>query len=91
MNFLHPQNSQKFKGVYLSCHIALKFATLPEYSLFVVKSSSLIKMLGKFDGAGTKVMKEECSSDFVNRLYTEYSPSVAKITIDNRVFVTISE
>ena len=28
---------------------------------------------------------EECSSDFVNRLYTEYSPSVAKITIDNRV------
>ena len=28
---------------------------------------------------------EECSSDFVNRLYTEYSPTVAKITIDNRV------
>ena len=25
---------------------------------------------------------EECSSDFVNNLYTEYSPGVAKITID---------
>ena len=30
---------------------------------------------------------EECSSDFVNNLYTEYSPGVAKITIDNRVSV----
>ena len=28
---------------------------------------------------------EECSSDFVNNLYTEYSPGVAKITIDDRV------
>ena len=28
---------------------------------------------------------EECSSDFVNNLYTEYSPGFAKITIDNRV------
>ena len=31
---------------------------------------------------------EDCSSDFVNNLYTEYSPGVAKITIDNRVSVT---
>ena len=28
---------------------------------------------------------EEYSSDFVNNLYTEYSPGAAKITIDNRV------
>ena len=28
---------------------------------------------------------KECSSDFINKLYTEYSPGVAKITIDNRV------
>ena len=28
---------------------------------------------------------EEHSSDFANNLYTEYSPGVAKITIDNRV------
>ena len=28
---------------------------------------------------------EEYSSDFVNNLYSEYSPGVAKITIDNRV------
>ena len=27
---------------------------------------------------------EEYSSDFVNNLYTEYSPGVTKITIDNR-------
>ena len=34
---------------------------------------------------------EECSSDFVNELYTDYSPGVAKITIDHRNFVTKSE
>ena len=34
---------------------------------------------------------EECSSDFVNNRYTEYSPGVAKITIDNRVSVIKSE
>ena len=34
---------------------------------------------------------EEYSSDFVNNLYTEYSPGVAKITIDNRVSVSKSE
>ena len=34
---------------------------------------------------------EECSSDFVDKLYTEYSSGVAKITIDNRVSVTKSE
>ena len=34
---------------------------------------------------------EECSSDFVNNLYTEYSPGFAKITIDNRVSVIKSE
>ena len=34
---------------------------------------------------------EECSSDFVNELYTDYSPGVAKITIDNRNSVTKSE
>ena len=34
----------------------MKLANLPEYSLFVVKSSSLIKKLGKFNGAETKVM-----------------------------------
>ena len=28
---------------------------------------------------------EEYSSDFVNNLYTEYSPGVAKIIIDNSV------
>ena len=28
---------------------------------------------------------EDCSSDFVNNLYTEYSPGVAIITIDNRI------
>ena len=44
------------KRVYLFCHIALKLATLPKYSLFVIKSSSLIKKLGKFNGAETKVM-----------------------------------
>ena len=33
---------------------------------------------------------EECSSDFVNKLHTEYSPGVGKITIDNRVAVTKS-
>ena len=38
-------------------HITLKLATLPEYSsLFVVKSSSLIKKLGKFNGTETTVM-----------------------------------
>ena len=26
---------------------------------------------------------EECSSDFINKLYTEYLPGVAKITIEN--------
>ena len=31
---------------------------------------------------------EECSSDIVNKLHNEYSPGVAKITIDNRVSVT---
>ena len=36
--------------------MVLKLATLPEYSLFVVKSSSLIKKMGKFNGAETKVM-----------------------------------
>ena len=41
---------------YLFCHIALKLAKLPEYSLSVVKSSSLIKKLGKFNGAETKVI-----------------------------------
>ena len=30
-------------------------------------------------------------SDLVNKLYTEYSPGVAKITIDNRVSVSKSE
>ena len=34
---------------------------------------------------------EECSSDFVNEPYTEYSPGVVKITIDNIVSVTKSE
>ena len=34
---------------------------------------------------------EGCSSDFVDKLYTEYSSGVAKITIDNRVSVTKSE
>ena len=34
---------------------------------------------------------EECSSDFVNKLYTEYPPGVAKITIDNRLSVPKSE
>ena len=28
---------------------------------------------------------EESSSDFVNKLYTDYSPGVGKITIDNRI------
>ena len=56
LNFVLPQNQQNFKGLYLFCHIALKLATLPEYSLFVVKSSSLIKKLGKFNGAETEVM-----------------------------------
>ena len=91
MNFLHPQNEQNFKGVYLFCHIALKLANLPEYSLFVFKSSSLIKKLGKFNGAETKAMNGRLFSDFVNNLYTEYSPGVAKITIDNRVSVIKSE
>ena len=55
--FFTPAKLQKFKGVHLSCHIALKLATLPEYSLFVVKSSSLIKKkLDKFNGAETKVV-----------------------------------
>ena len=36
--------------------MALKLANLPEYSLFVVKSISLIEKLGKFNGAETKVM-----------------------------------
>ena len=30
----------------ISCHIALKLATLPECSLYVVTSSSLIKKIG---------------------------------------------
>ena len=34
---------------------------------------------------------EECSSDFVDKLDTEYSSGVAKITINNRVSVTKSE
>ena len=34
---------------------------------------------------------EECSSDFVDKLYIEYSSGVAKITINNRVSVTKSE
>ena len=33
---------------------------------------------------------EECYNDFVNNIHTEYS-GVAKITIDNRFFVTKSE
>ena len=37
-----------------SCHIALKLATLPEYSLFVVKSSLMIEKLGKFNAAEKK-------------------------------------
>ena len=72
----------------------MKLATLPEYSLFVVKSSSSIKKLGKFNGAETKVMNGgvfRSFSDLVNKLYTEYSPGVAKITIDNRVSVSKSE
>ena len=85
------------RRIDLSCHIALRVATQPEYSSFVVKSSSLIKKLGKFNGAETKVMNgsrpgmEECSSDFVNELYTDYSPGVVKITIDHRNSVTKSE
>ena len=31
------------------------------------------------------------ASDFVNKLYAQYSPGFAKITIDNRVSVTKSE
>ena len=38
-----------------------------------------------------KLWMKECSSDFINKLYTEYSPGVAKITIDNRNSVTKSE
>ena len=34
---------------------------------------------------------EESSSDFVSNLYTEYSPGIAKITIDSRVSVIKSE
>ena len=41
--FFTPVKLTEFKGLYLSCHIALKVATQPEYSSFVVKSSSLIK------------------------------------------------
>ena len=44
------------KGYRPLVHIALKLANLPEYSLFVVKSRSLIKKLGKFNGAETEVM-----------------------------------
>ena len=54
LNFLHPQNEQKLKGVYLSCHIVLKLATLPEYSLFVVKSRSLIKKIGQLQRSRNK-------------------------------------
>ena len=58
--FFTPAKLTEFqRRIYLSCHTALKLlklATLPEYSLFVVKSSSLIKKLGKFNGAETKVM-----------------------------------
>ena len=38
-----------------------------------------------------KLWMKGCSSDFINKLYTEYSPGVAKITIDNRNSVTKSE
>ena len=49
-HFLHnlcSQNYQQSKGVYLPCHTGLKLAALPKYWLFVAKSNSLIKKLGK--------------------------------------------
>ena len=67
-----------------ACHSA-------EYSLFVLKSDSLIKKMGKFNGAETKVMNGRVPSEFVNNRHTEHSPGVGKITIDNRVSVTKSE
>ena len=47
LNNLCSQNYQQSKGVYLPCHTGLKLATLPKYWLFVAKSNSLIKKLGK--------------------------------------------
>ena len=37
------------------------------------------KKLGKFNGEETKVMVEECSSDFVDKLDTEYSSGVPQV------------
>ena len=42
------------RRISLSCHIALKLATLPEYSLFAVKSSSLIKKIGQISRSRNK-------------------------------------
>ena len=52
-HFLHNLCSQKYqqsKGVYLPCHTGLKLAALPKYRLFVAKSNSLMKKLGKCNG-----------------------------------------